>query len=179
MPNVRYLWLVLGLVVIMLMQSCKQAGCTYSKAYNFNPKAVQEDGSCLYCDSIVRDSINYVFNSYTDYTYGSPHYTETVLYATVIEAEKDYRGNGCILKGLTQGSGNCYNFNYRAILYNRTSSNMILSGQYILSFNSSSMQQPLYCVIPPYGNITIVLGSYCDINPVFNAYFQNITYQYY
>ena len=126
--KIRYKGILLLFVALCLFmcQSCKQ-GCTDPKAYNYVHGAKQDDASCLYCDSSVRNAINSQNYTYYDYNTSSPHYGSAVLSMHVTENQKIYTGNGCKVLGLT-ANNNCIQFVFVAQLYNQTGTTMILTG---------------------------------------------------
>jgi hypothetical protein len=164
--------------LVLVLGSCKKAGCTNARAYNYDPSARLDDGSCLYCDSTVIDSLGFSSGSLSDFNYSSLYYGQTVLFYTGILGEKNYTGNGCKQKGYNTNNG-CVTLNYRAILQNQTPKTMFLSGVIVVSTNSQIINHSLYSVsIPPYGTTTVYLGSSCELGIFFNFNMQNFTFTY-
>ena len=176
---INYKWIgLIAMVCIICCQSCKK-GCPYPKAYNFQKSAKENDGSCLYCDSLVQ--LYTTNNSYVyDNNYNSQFYGQNVMLLSVYQNLVNYNGNGCKLLGKTNNNGYCTNFYYSTVLYNQTAKTMTFTGDIQLQPYSS---QYLYyhvaqVVIAPYAVDTIYLGSACGQYSGFNLQVTNYSFVY-
>ena len=94
-------FIIYFLTVVLLtvfFESCKQ-GCKDNHAINYNTKAQNDDGSCLYCDSTrTTDGASIVGVDNT-----APLTDKHVLLLALSENEFGYNGNGCKSEGLQTG----------------------------------------------------------------------------
>lgn len=156
--NLKYCAAISLLLSLFFFQSCKQ-GCTNKKAYNFSPSAKQDDGSCLYCDSIRSQGVGETI-SIEDMTVGSPHQYNYVVFLTVTSTFLEYQGNGCkLLHGTTSGESSIF---YTANIKNETNSTVTFSGtiQIMQSFTGTILTFPVSnVIIPPNSFVNVDLGS--------------------
>jgi hypothetical protein len=185
----RYL-LVSFLFIIhlsLLLSSCKK-GCTNPNADNYDPKAKEDDASCLSCDSTLIATQQQT-NSTQDFTPGSPFYGNYVLTAVADFSVSQYRGNGCRQAGKVNICDNGSPFTgFEAVnvtLYNNTQRTMQVSARIIVWDNVSSLifdttfadfVIPPSSFITPFENIPMGCITNSFINPVVSIPSSYFTY---
>lgn len=161
----------LVLLCAVFCQSCKK-GCTNAKAYNYQSSAKQDDGSCLYCDSVKALGTTQS-HSVEDVAPGSPYQYNYVVFLEVSSNFIQYNGNGCKLQGhdnaSSQGLSSTF---YTTLIQNQTSSTVTFSGtvQIFQYYIGNTVNFPLYnVIIPPNSSVNLNLGAGGD-QPQYSSY---------
>jgi hypothetical protein len=99
---------VLGYALLVFMacamQSCKE-GCKDKSAINYDSKAKEENGTCLYCtDTSVSETATYFFTSAN-----APNPSAWSIEFILVNTNAEVVGNGCKMKGLQTGN-TCNNY---------------------------------------------------------------------
>jgi hypothetical protein len=168
------------MIVLTMMPSCKQ-GCNDSKAYNYSKEAKQNDGTCLYCDSIkgsYNDSNN--VRSLYDNNPTSPHYQQYVMDANSVIYYTQYKGNGCkqIGKGALQ---DCFFLDHYLKLKNNTNSTIVFDSDLQIYLGTNYRYFYLRNIeIPALGSYKLYLDSYCSTpsGGTSSPYFTSTTFSY-
>jgi len=100
----RIIFSVLLVLVACCIQSCKE-GCRDKTAINYDSKAAEENGTCLYCkEAFSADSATYRFTSPN-----SPDPNVFSIAFIVTATNSSILGNGCQTQGKTVSSS-CKNY---------------------------------------------------------------------
>jgi|GEM_PF-5276373 len=149
---------LLVLACMLSIQSCRK-GCTNTKAYNYQSSAKQEDGSCLYCDSVYSNGGSSSF-IVMDNNSGSPFQGQQVMEVELFSNFLAYNGNGCKQLGRTSATDSCVATNYTAILLSEVSVNLTFSGVITVFNNGGTFTYSLSNVnIPPGNSVSVNLGA--------------------
>jgi hypothetical protein len=159
---------------VVLLPSCKK-GCTDTKAYNYTSGAKEDDASCLYCDSVVKElpSFNTNDRTYYDYYSGSPYYQSNVISIHTTGNLKRYNGNGCKRLGLGNGDA-CNTIIVTATVTNLTSKTITINSSASMSGSSQAVEYYFRnFTIDPFASKDVYIGTICDISTFYNFSFTN------
>lgn len=73
----RFLLHLVLLIIVIYLPGCKQSGCTDPNSLNYDILADEDDGSCLYCDSL-RTTLTTQTYFLKDTYFNSPHANQNV-----------------------------------------------------------------------------------------------------
>jgi hypothetical protein len=89
-----------SLSLLLVLNSCKEKGCTDPKAMNFNITADEDDGSCIICSPALEEIGSGSIDVF-DNNFSSQHYTELVAEFTISQFKNSYNYQEC-------GNSTCY-----------------------------------------------------------------------
>ena len=82
------------LISAMLINGCKEKGCTDKRAINYNSVATEDDGSCIICQS-TESEIASKTADLVDNNFSSPHYNQVVARFTVRQKSLVFNNGLC------------------------------------------------------------------------------------
>jgi hypothetical protein len=82
------------LAFTLFLNSCKQPGCTDKKALNYNVAADEDNGTCIYCETVINPDGSTSF-SLIDNNPSSPYFNSVVAVFTLSEVAKSFNDQIC------------------------------------------------------------------------------------